>query len=88
MESAFRKEIEQFQNELANDRFIIERNQERLENDSWLDKQIRFWVESTRFLISELEIWDKLDNHEKGAQTCIKAQKALDHLYELLRELD
>lgn len=82
------EEIERIKSELANNHCIIERNNQRLQSDPWLEKRIIFWMESARFLVTELEIWDHAGNDEKCAETTLKAQKALDGLYDLLRQLD
>lgn len=88
MSKTDRAEIQELHRQMDTYRSIIKRNNGRLEHDIWLEKQIRFWMESTRFLITELEIWDRLGNETKCVETTSKAQKALDTLYDLLRQLD
>ena len=88
MSKNVQKEIERIKSELAGNRYIIERNNESLADDRWLHKQILFWMESTRFLVTELEIWNRTGNDKKCAETTLKAQKALDTLDELFEQLD
>jgi hypothetical protein len=44
-------------------------------------------MESSRFLILELEIWDQIDNTAKCDEIIQKVQKALGHVDELIRQL-
>lgn len=60
---------------------------ENREINPFLDKQLRFWMESARFFIAELEIWYKMKNAEKCEAALTRAQKALDHVNELLTQL-
>lgn len=88
MSTNIHEEIERIKTELATNHCIIERNNQRLESDPWLEQQIIFRMENTRFLITELESCDREGNDTKCAETTLKAQKVLDGLYELLRQLD
>ena len=82
-----RPEIEGFHRQIETCRSIVARNKDLLEEDAWLEKQITFWTESTRFLITELEIWDQQGNSDKYQLTITMLQKSLDRLHELIRQL-
>lgn len=51
--------------ELKTNHAILLQNQQRLEDNEWLAKPISFWMESIRFLISEMEIWDQLHDRAR-----------------------
>lgn len=87
MSKSNRPEIEEFHRQLETCRSIVARNKELLEEDSWLEKQLIFWAESTRFLITELEIWDQQGNSDKYQFTITRLEKSLDRLHELIRQL-
>lgn len=87
MSKSNRPEIEEFHRQMETCRSIVTRNKDLLEEDIWLEKQITFWTESTRFLITELEIWDQHGNSDKYQLTITKLQKSLDRLHELIRQL-
>jgi len=80
-------DVQRFQGELKRYRVIISENKQRLENHPLLAKQIDFWVESSRFLLTELEIWDRLGNRNKYNVTYNNARKAIDYLYTLIDQL-
>ncbi len=84
MSKSNRSELEKFNDELDTYRSIAERNRHRLDEEPLLDKQLSFWFESTRFLISELEIWNQLGNNEKYEETVVKTQKVLDRVHALI----
>lgn len=88
MNKSVQSEIEGFRRQLSLYGVIIKRNKNRLENDPWLERQIAFWMESLRFLLKELEIWDQVGNQTKCQDVIDKTQKAADHLHELIRQLD
>lgn len=46
-----------------------------------------FWLESTQFCITELEIWDELGDREKYNETVKKLQKILNDLHQLMIRL-
>ena len=60
---------------------------ESRESNPFVDTQLRFWLESAWFFIAELDIWEKMKNVEKGEAALGRAQKALDHVNELLIQL-
>jgi len=87
MSKSSRPDVLRFQHELEKFRAIINSNNGSLENNPLLARQINFWVESMRFLITELEVWDRLGNRHKYDATYNKARKALDYLNTLIDQL-
>lgn|SRR5690242_6514243 len=87
MNNYTRLHIEKFDQELESHRLFTIKNKELLQKNPWLDKQITFWMESTRFLVAELEIWDRLGNETKCAEVITRAQKSLDRLYRLIEQV-
>ena len=89
MKQSVRADTEKFQRELNIYRStLVELYKERhTQPSSLLDRQITFWMESARFLISELEIWGKLGNETKYALTLNKVQQTFDYLNGLIAQL-
>jgi len=88
MSESYQSDIERLNRELDRYRSIAKINKASLEENIWVAKQFIFWVEGTRFLISELEIWERVGNSNKCEETVRKIQHALDHLHELLDQLE
>lgn len=88
MSRSYLSEIAKFNQELAQYLSVANRNKQQLENSRMLAKQIVFWTESAKFLITELEIWDRFENEEKCEKSILKIQRALDRLHDLVTQLD
>src|SRR5262245_920168 len=86
MRRAIRADVEKFRQELDTCRSIIVGLSKRRPTTSFLGKQLVFWMESARFLINELEIWDRLRDDAKYAATRHKLQKNLDYVNELVTQ--
>lgn len=87
MNKSVRLHIDKFDQELEGYRLFAIKNKALLQKNPWLEKQITFWMESTRFLVAELEIWDQLDNETKCAEVIRRTQKSLDRLFRLIEQL-
>lgn len=87
MSKSSRPDVLRFQHELEKCRAIINKNNGSLENNPLLARQIDFWMESTRFLITELEIWDRLGKPPNYDATYNRLRKAMDYLYTLIEQL-
>ena len=87
MNKPYQSEIEKFQRELNRYRSLATANRGRLEANSLLGKQLTFWAESTRFLISEPEIWGRMRDASKWDETAYKVLQALDRLRDVLDQL-
>ncbi len=79
--------IEKFDQELEGYRLFVISNKELLKRNLWLERQITFWMESSRFLIAELQIWDELGDSTKCNEVAARAQKALSRLFRLIEQL-
>ncbi len=88
MNKYVRLDMESFKKELESYKNIVIKNQEFLKSQPWLEKQIFFWMESTRFLISELEIWNQLDDPAKCAETTVRIQKALERVNKMIQQFE
>ena len=87
MRKPIRSDTQRFQRELDNYRTTLADLSKDGEIDPFVGKQISFWMESARFFISELEIWDKLGDKAKYYVAVKKVQKALDQVDELIFQL-
>jgi len=87
MSKSYKSEAEKFHRELDFYRATARSNKPRLEDNPFLEKQITFWIEGTRFFISELEIWDQLRDAEECEKTIHKIQEALDRMQRLIDQL-
>ncbi len=79
--------IEKFDQELEGYRLFVISNKELLKRNLWLERQITFWMESSRFLIAELQIWDELGDSTKCTEITARTQKALSRLFRLTEQL-
>ena len=77
-----------YEAELRHYRSMAKTNKRALEGKPFLAVHLNFWLESTRFLITELEIWEYQRNKAKYYQTIDKINKALNHLHRLVIYLD
>ena len=87
MNKCVQSNIEKFDQELEGYRLFVISNKELLKQNLWLERQITFWMESSRFLIAELQIWDELGDSTKCAEVTARAQKALSRLFRLIEQL-
>ncbi len=87
MNISYRSKLESFKGELDQYRSIAGRHHSELDEKPLLGKQLEFWFQSARFLITELEVWGKLENDKKYDETIYKLQKALNHVRQLITEL-
>jgi hypothetical protein len=87
MSKSSRPDVLRFQHELEECRAIINKNNNSLENNPSLARQINFWMESAKFLVTELEIWDRLGKRNNYDATYNKTRKAMDYLYTLIDQL-
>ena len=83
MSNSFQKIRESLTRELQKVRSKA-RGDQRRQEDQLLDKQLDFWIESAKFSISELEIWDGLGDEIKCHQAVIRARDCLNNIYKLL----
>ena len=88
MNKYVRLDVEGFKQELESYRKIVTKNQEALDSKPGLEKQIFFWMESTRFLLSELEIWNELGDDAKCAETTVRIQQVLGRLHKMIQQLE
>jgi hypothetical protein len=79
---------EDFQHEMDTLRLILQRNLQRLKQDPALGQRLDFWMESARFLETELEIWEQVGDDTKRDQAVEKMQKVLGILQELIDHLN
>jgi hypothetical protein len=56
----------------------------RPQEDPLFNTQLNFWIESIRFCITELEIWDKQGDFAKCNETIDRAQECLACLQNLI----
>ena len=78
---------EKFYRELRHYRSIAETYIDLLEENSMLTKQLVFYVESARFYIVQLDVWDKRGDRQRYEEAVHGARKNLDHVRELIIEL-
>ena len=83
MNNSFQKIRESLTRELERVRSKAQEHQRRHE-DPLLDKQLDFWIESARFSISELEIWDGLGDEIKCHRAAVRARDCLNNIRKLL----
>jgi len=79
-EKSFKRELDTYRS------VLIERTQAS-RTMSFLEKQAIFWIESARFLITELEVWDRFKDDAKYDATTRKVQEMLDRLNSLMNQL-
>lgn len=79
--------IERFDQELEGYRLLVIKNKEILKDNPWLDSQITFWMETTRFLIAEVQIWDQMGNSIKCEEVTVRVQKSLNRLFRLTEQI-
>lgn len=81
---------EDFQQELDALRLILQKNLQKLKHheNPALGKQLDFWIESAKFLKTEMEIWEKVGNVSKHEQAVERMRKVLGILQELIDHLN
>jgi hypothetical protein len=87
MNKLSKTDIQRLQRDLYEYYATLGRNKDRLEKRSWLEKPLTFWMESVRFLISEMQIWNQTGNNSQYEKTLKRAQDAMDHVSRLMMEL-
>lgn len=87
MKRPTRSDQEQFRRELEIYSSTITELAKRRQETSFMEKQTIFWTESARFLITELEIWDKMREDTRYDATVVKIQKIFQRLNGLINQL-
>ena len=77
-----------FQEELEILRSILRKNMQKLDHDRFLGTQVEFWMESARFMETNIKIWEDTGNAYQHAQAVERMRKVLDILQELIRKLN
>lgn len=77
-----------FQEELEALRSILEENLHKLKDDPFLGTQLEFWMESARFMETNIEIWEDAGNSYKHEQAIERMRKVLDILQKLIEQLN
>lgn len=77
-----------FERELSHYRSLAKANKSALDGKPFLAVQINFWMESVRFLITELEVWEYMGNPTKYHETINKIDKALHYVHRLILYLE
>lgn len=78
---------EDFERELEVLRSIIRQNIQRLDQDPMLDSQLDFWMESARFLMTSMEVWEDAGDRYQYTQAVEQMQKILGILQDLIDPL-
>ena len=84
MGKSFQAEINSLSFELEMARLVV-RRWKQLHHEPWLEKVLDFWLESARFRIAELEIYDEEGDTTTCQEALKKAQEALQRLHNLLK---
>ena len=79
---------EDFQQELDALRSILQQNLQKLNQDPFLDTRLEFWLESANFLVTEMDIWERVGDVGKREQAVERMQKVLGILQELIDHLN
>src|SRR5262245_2343827 len=79
-EKSYKKELATYQSVITE---LIQGHREM----SFMEKQAVFWMESARFLITELEVLARFGDDPKYEATAHKVQKTLERLSELITQL-
>jgi len=87
MSKPLKSGIQRLQRDLYEHYITLGNNKDRLEKRSWLKKPLSFWMESVRFLISEMQMLDEVGNHTQGEQAFKRARAAMYHVNQLMIEL-
>ncbi len=88
MKRSIRAEREKsFKRELETYRSVLTERTQGSRQISFLEKQAIFWIESVRFLITELEVWDRFKDDAKYDATTRKVQEMLGRLNGLITQL-
>jgi hypothetical protein len=84
MRKSFQDEINRLSFELERLRVAVHRRKQQ-PHEPWLDKVLDFWLESARFRIAELGIYNEEGDMATCDKAARKAQEALQHLHLLLK---
>lgn len=77
-----------FQDELDSLRLILQKNLQKLKQDPFLGTQVEFWLESAKFMETNIEIWEEAGNTYKRQQATERMRKVLDVLQQLIDQLN
>ena len=77
-----------YEQELNHYRSLANANKGQWEGKHVLAVQLNFWMESVRFLITELEIWNYMQNTAKYSEALDKLDKAFGHIHRLVIYLE
>jgi hypothetical protein len=77
-----------FQQELDALRLILKQNLHKLKEDPFLGTQVEFWLESAKFMETNLEIWEDTGNAYKHQQAMERMRKVLDSLQQLINQMN
>ncbi len=75
---------EDFQEQLEILRSILKKNLERAKQDRLLGTQLEFWMESARFLETDIEIWEHAGNTYQRNKAVEQMYKVLEILQQLI----
>jgi hypothetical protein len=75
---------EDFQEQLDILRSILQKNLERAKQDRLLGTQLEFWLESAKFLETNIEIWERAGNVDQRNRSIEKMRKVLEVLQQLV----
>jgi hypothetical protein len=79
---------EDFQQELEALRQLLQKNLQKLKQDPFLGTQVEFWMESAKFMETNIEIWEEAGNAYKHQQAMERMRKVLDILQQLIEQLN
>ena len=88
MNSSAQSDKERFERELSHYRSLAKTNKRELDGKPFVSVRLSFWMESVRFLITELEIWDYMRNAARYEETINKIHKAFHYIHRLVLYLD
>lgn len=77
-----------FQEELEALRSILRDNLHKLNDDPFLGTQLEFWMESARFMETNIKIWGDAGNAYKHEQAVERMRKVLEILRQLINQLN
>jgi hypothetical protein len=87
MDKLSKADVQRLQRDLYEHYVTLGRNKDRLEKRSWLKKPLSFWMESVRFLISDMQIWEEVGNPAKGEKAFKRAREAMYYVDRLMSDL-
>ena len=79
---------EDFQEQLEILRTILKKNLDQTKQDRLLGTQLEFWLESVRFLETDIKIWEQAGNMDQRNKAIQQMRKVLDTLQQLVDLMD